>query len=85
MRFYNVDMKGKFFMERSTALPSADPSNEGRLFYNETDESPYIHASASWKSLFDASNLNAGTVPTDRLSGTYNIDISGTADAAKYS
>ena len=25
----------------------------------------------------DASNLNAGTVPTDRMSGTYNISISG--------
>jgi len=33
----------------------------------------------------NASNLNAGTVPSGRLSGTYNIDISGTADHAKYS
>lgn len=33
----------------------------------------------------NANNLNAGTVPSARLTGTYNIDISGTADAAKYS
>ena len=30
----------------------------------------------------DASNLNAGTVPTGRLSGTYNISISGNAATA---
>jgi hypothetical protein len=28
----------------------------------------------------NASNLNSGTVPVARLSGTYNIDISGDAD-----
>ncbi len=33
----------------------------------------------------NASNLNAGTVPAARLSGTYNIDISGTAGSATYS
>lgn len=33
----------------------------------------------------NASNLNAGTVPVARLSGSYNIDITGTADSAKYS
>lgn len=30
----------------------------------------------------NASNLNAGTVPTERLTGTYNIDISGNAATA---
>ena len=30
----------------------------------------------------NASNLNAGTVPTARLSGTYDIDISGNAATA---
>jgi len=30
----------------------------------------------------NASNLNAGTVPVERLSGTYNIDISGNAATA---
>jgi len=30
----------------------------------------------------NASNLDAGTVPIDRLSGTYNIDISGNAATA---
>ena len=33
----------------------------------------------------NADNLNAGTIPAGRLTGTYNIDISGTADSAKYS
>ena len=33
----------------------------------------------------NASNLNAGTVPAARLSGTYNINITGSAGAARYS
>jgi hypothetical protein len=33
----------------------------------------------------NADNLNAGTVPSLRLSGSYNINITGTADSAKYS
>ncbi len=33
----------------------------------------------------NAGNLNAGTILAARLTGTYNIDISGTADSAKYS
>jgi hypothetical protein len=33
----------------------------------------------------NAGNLNAGIVPSARLSGTYNISISGTSGAAKYS
>ena len=156
MRFYNVDMKGKFFVQRGSALPSADPSNEGRLFYNETNETMYLHDASGWGAIAstggvapylrkdmddstpydlgvkdltasgdmqslslhvtgttaqingnniwhagndgpgsglnadlldnqssdyfrNASNMNAGTLPSARLSGTYNINITGSA------
>jgi hypothetical protein len=32
----------------------------------------------------NASNLNAGIIPVARLTGSYNIDITGTATTAKY-
>jgi len=51
MRFYNVDMKGKFFVQRGTALPANDPSNEGRLFYNETNETMYLHDASAWQAV----------------------------------
>ena len=94
MRFYNIDMQGIFLAPRASAVPSAVAANEGRLLYNTTDDSLYFQAAAAWREcwhtgndsdLFNASNLATGTVPVNRLSGTYNIDISGTADAAKYS
>ena len=51
MRFYNVDMKGKFFVQRGTALPANDPANEGRLFYNETNETMYLHDASAWQAV----------------------------------
>jgi hypothetical protein len=33
MRFYNIEMKGKLFVEKRTSLPVHDPKDEGRLFY----------------------------------------------------
>ena len=51
MRFYNVDMKGKFFVQRGAALPANDPSNEGRLFYNETNETMYLHDASAWQAV----------------------------------
>ncbi|WP_353214704.1 hypothetical protein [Salinisphaera hydrothermalis] len=52
-----------------------------------SDASPYIEGHQIWhagndEALFDAGNLNAGVVPTARLSGTYNINISGRAAVA---
>jgi len=56
MRFYNVDMKGKFFVQRGTSNPASAPSEEGRLFYNETDEILRIHDSSGWDAIVTASN-----------------------------
>ena len=33
MRFYNVEMKGKFKLDPQTSLPPHDPNDEGRLMY----------------------------------------------------
>lgn len=147
MRFYNIDMKGKFFSQRGSANPAGTgAADEGRLFYNEASEELYYHDAASWIKVYsennisdivadldssflrkdeddsttfsieagnltiggnqvwhagndgagsgldadlldgqhgsyyqNADNLNAGTVPVARLSGTYNISITGTA------
>jgi hypothetical protein len=160
-------MKGKFFAQRGTADPATGPAEEGRVFYNETEEVLKVHISSGWDDIIttgnapgligtnflrkdqadstpftlgvlnlqasnnvqgasltvtgttatvngntiwnegndgagsgldadrldaqhgtyyrNAGNMNAGTLPVARLSGTYNINISGTADHAKYS
>jgi len=59
MRFYNVDIKGKFFNQRGSADPSTDPSNEGRLFYNETSELLKIHNSSIWDSIITVGNATS--------------------------
>lgn len=51
MRFYNIDMKGKFFVQRGASLPATDPSNEGRLFYDETAQTLSFHDAAGWNTL----------------------------------
>ena len=56
MRFYNVDMKGKFWNQRGAADPATDPSNEGRLFYNETSELLKVHNSTGWDEVVTAAN-----------------------------
>ena len=56
MRFYNVDMKGKLFMQRGTADPASAPSEEGRLFYNETSETLKLHNSSVWDKLVTQNN-----------------------------
>jgi len=33
MRFYNIEMKGKLFLQKRTSLPAHNPGEEGRLFY----------------------------------------------------
>lgn len=79
MRFYNIDMKGKFFVQRGAALPSADPSNEGRLFYNETNKTMYLHDDTTWQSIASTGSA-APYLRKDMADGTpYNLS------AAKFS
>jgi len=56
MRFYNVDMKGKFWHQRGPSDPASDPSNEGRTFYNETTELLKVHNSSAWDAIVTESN-----------------------------
>jgi len=55
MRFYNVDMRGKFWNQRGPSDPATNPSNEGRLFYNETEEILKLHNSSGWDDVVTAS------------------------------
>jgi hypothetical protein len=120
MRFYNIDMKGKFFSQRGTNVPGGTgASDEGRLFYQESDETLHYHDQAAWIEVYSENNKSklvsdfdatflrkdenddngsyrltlgqlyvgsyqmvdhtTGIIPTGRLSGTYNISITGTA------
>lgn len=120
MRFYNVDMQGKFFSQRGSANPpGTGAADEGRVFYNETSEEMYYHDAAAWIKVYSENNVSdlvsdldssflrkdqnddngayrltlgqlyvgayqmvdhtTGIIPTGRLSGTYNINITGSA------
>jgi hypothetical protein len=120
MRFYNVDMQGKFFSQRGNSVPGGTgASDEGRLFYQESDETLHYHDQAAWIEVYSENNQaklvsdidssflrkdvdddnganrltlgelyvgvyqvideSTGIIPTARLSGTYNISITGTA------
>ncbi len=102
MRFYKVDMKGKFFMPKGYGVPSAHgQAEEARLHYNEIDESLSYADSTTWVVIYTANNLTqlatdlaannvplnadnllSGTVPSARLTGSYDINITGTATYA---
>jgi hypothetical protein len=57
MRFYNVDMKGKFINQRVTGgLPSASPSDEGRMVYYNDDV--YIHDSSAYHKIWSEGNTS---------------------------
>lgn len=130
MRFYKVDMQGKFFTQRGTNVPGGTgPSDEGRIFYQESDETIHYHDQGGWIEVWSENNIpilasqlaadptavnnlsgkflrsdtdddngsnrltlgelyvgayqmvdhTTGIIPVARLSGTYNISITGTA------
>ena len=108
MKFYNIDMQGRFLAQRVASDPSVNAAYEGRVIYNSVSKDIKIQTNTAWRKIWsennmadlvsalntqggvlldgqpgsyyrNANNLNAGTVPTDRLSGTYTINIIGNA------
>lgn len=88
-RFYGIDMRGQFVLQRVSGDPTTSVLGEmwfdtsaNRFRANESigvytivldDGRNYAGVGVS------ASNLYTGTVPVARLSGTYNINVTGTA------
>jgi hypothetical protein len=91
MRFYNIDMKGKFFAQRASSNPAGTGAgDEGRMFYNETSEEMYYHDAAAWIKIWSENNdgpgsgLNADLL--DGQEGTYYLDagnLTGTISDAR--
>jgi hypothetical protein len=66
MRFYNIDMKGKFFSQRGgTNPPGTGPMDEGRIFYNESSEEMYYHDAADWIKVYSENNISDIVVDLD--------------------
>ena len=102
MRFYKIDMRGKFYMPNAAGVPSARGlDEESRLHYNSTTQSMTFADSTTWVDIYsknnisqlatdlslesaplNADNLDSGTVPAARLTGNYDINITGTATYA---
>jgi hypothetical protein len=55
MKFYKVDMQGKFYMNRGT-LPAWVASDEGRLFYDSVNKKVYYADQVHWVQVSDADN-----------------------------
>jgi len=47
-RFYNIDMRGKFLMERLATTPAWQSGDEGRIIYAEDTEDMKFGQSADW-------------------------------------
>lgn len=47
MRFYNIEMKGKFISEIRTSAPSFSANDEGRMYYNCNDNDLYYNNGVS--------------------------------------
>jgi hypothetical protein len=86
-RFYGIDMRGRFVLQRVAGDPAAAP---GELWYDTSNTRLRGQAGGAYTIVLDnggnyanvgvsASNLYTGTVPVARLSGTYNINVTGTA------
>jgi len=58
MKFYKVDMQGKFYMQRGNigALPGYQASDEGRLFYDSTGKQIYYADDSHWVAISDDDN-----------------------------
>jgi len=60
MRFYNVEMRGKFFLEKRTSPPSYESADESRMYYY--DNSVYVTDSTSQVQLFSSSPSDIATL-----------------------
>jgi hypothetical protein len=49
MRFYGIEMKGKFVLQKVSSLPVFDAErDEGRVLYNTTDKKVYSGSDTEW-------------------------------------
>jgi len=48
MKFHKIKMIGKYWMQDVSSLPSWAPEDEGRLVYQNTDETVYYGTSTGW-------------------------------------
>jgi len=57
MKFYGIECKGKFTLQKLTSLPIFDDiRDEGRLVYNESDNKIYYGTSSAWEEVTIESN-----------------------------
>lgn len=49
-KFFGVECEGKFLMEKRTNIPAWDASQEGRLFYNISNATPYFGGPSQFES-----------------------------------
>jgi len=71
MRFYNVDMKGKNWLQRGAGLPAGTvAADEGRIYYDETGEEVSFRNSTGWNQIISQTNAAAlipGLIGSDFL------------------
>lgn len=70
MRYYNIDMRGKFKVPRVSAHPSDE---KGRIYVLTTNDNLYYSDGSDHYEIVLADG------------GTYNINVSGSAGTATYS
>ena len=50
MKFYGIESKSKFFVQRTAGLPThGGASSEGRVIYNTVDQHIYVATESTWK------------------------------------
>lgn len=58
MKFYKIEMEGKFFMQMKSGLPATTYQDESRLLYNESDLNIYFHDNSNWVQIWSENNLS---------------------------
>ena len=57
MKFYNIDMQGRFLVERVVSDPSVNASYVGRTIYNTTSNDVKIQTPTVWAKLWTDQNI----------------------------
>lgn len=55
MKFFKIDMQGKFYMNRGS-LPAWQASDEGRLFWDDSADELYYANASQWVQISTATN-----------------------------
>ena len=82
MKFHEVDMEGRFWVQRVTSNPAWHESYAGRLIYNTSDGKFYKSGSAAWEEMptgdadnflkSNAADTHSGTI-TPNADNTINL------------